>query len=124
MLRNTHRVSLEDKRKKKYDELSRVKIRNASSEYTRIPVSTLDTLVDYVNHGLSCGDFLTAMLEQDLYTALFHADRQNYGALREIGLCIYNVLPRDCWGSKEKCADWRHHQGISGLRTHDAQERR
>lgn len=61
---------------------------------------------NYVLHGQPTGDFLRAVLENNLVDAVCRADHQNRDVLRELCLFIYNELPSQCWHSKEKVDAW------------------
>lgn len=52
------------------------------------------------------GSFLTAVLQNDLVTALGKADPTNLRALPAIVSYCYNYLPPDSWGSKENHDRW------------------
>lgn len=52
--------------------------------------------------GLLPGDFLTAVLQNDLMEALGRADSYNRATIFQICSYIYNELPSTCHGSPEK----------------------
>ena len=64
-----------------------------------IPEHTLAALDRYVNHRLQPGGFLTAVLSNDLFSAVGRADSQNKLVLAEICQYIYNEVPGNAWGS-------------------------
>lgn len=66
-----------------------------------IPAHTLAALDRYVNHRLQPGGFLTAVLSNDLFSAVGRADSQNKLALAEICQYIYNEVPGNAWGSSD-----------------------
>ena len=49
---------------------------------------------------------MRAVLENNLTEALGRADDRNQRAIKEIVSFIYNCLPRNCWGSREKVEKW------------------
>ena len=53
-----------------------------------------------------CGDFLRAVLSNDLMGAVGRADEYNRLTLWVIVSYVYNVLPSICHGSPEKVAAW------------------
>lgn len=55
----------------------------------------------YVEHRISPGSFLRAVLANDLKGALGQADIYNRVALFEIVSWCYNELPTNLWGSEE-----------------------
>jgi hypothetical protein len=71
-----------------------------------IPESTIRTINDYLEHGYETGDFVRAVLENNLKLAFGYADRWNKAALEEIVKYCYNCIPHSCWGSKEIVNDW------------------
>jgi len=63
-----------------------------------------ESLDSYVRYKVPCGSFLTADLGNDLKEALGRADLENRHKLFEIVSFMYNNLPHNIWGSKEKVA--------------------
>lgn len=68
--------------------------------------STKASLDRYVKDKIPTGDFLQAVLENNLFNAFGRADDENRKDLREIIRYIYHELPGDCWGSPEKVKNW------------------
>lgn len=68
--------------------------------------STYEGLLRYAQHGVMVGDFLYAVLTNDLFGAYDRADTQNTKDLEDICRFIYNELPKGCWGSKEAISNW------------------
>ena len=64
-----------------------------------IPPITMGALLRYVNKGYMPGDFLTAVLTNDLFGAVGRADVDNIAALPEIVKFVYNEVPGNAWGS-------------------------
>lgn len=77
--------------------------------YERIPRSTLDSLQRYVEQGIPTGDFLRAVLSNDLMEALGRADEFNRAAIFEICQYIYNEMPHSSHGSPEQVTAWLQH---------------
>lgn len=73
-------------------QLIRPNIRAALDEYAR----------DHVRRG----DFLWAVLSNDLSSAVARADLENLVTLPAIVSYVYNELPGPCWGSQEKYTAW------------------
>ena len=78
----------------------------ADSLGCKVPDHTLGGLHRYVNHRLPPGDFLRAVLENNLTEALGRADDTNQRTIKEIVSFIYSCLPSNCWGSREKVEKW------------------
>lgn len=75
-------------------------------EYYPIRDDLYGALERYLNHGINPGSFLTAVLENDLKEAFGRADIMNSANLKNIVGYIYNHLPSNSWGSKERVADY------------------
>ncbi len=76
----------------------------------------LQALMRYVQTGGYLGDFLTAVVENNLSEAVSRADEENRENLYDIVRLLYNYCPSSCWGSKEKRTEWQNHGGLQGLR--------
>ena len=61
----------------------------------------------YISTGCPTGDFLRAVLENDLTEAVGRADESAIWNLRDIVVYLYNEVPSASWGSKEKVKAWR-----------------
>jgi len=53
----------------------------------------------YAREGVPTGDFLRAVLANDLCLAIQHADPVNYQHLYAICMFVFGDLPPACWGS-------------------------
>ena len=73
-----------------------------------------EALEDYVETGELHGHFLTAVLENDLREAVSRADLNNRRNLTEIVMYCLNHIPYQCWGSKERVAEWIDKGGLEG----------
>lgn len=56
----------------------------------------------YAFDGYPLGDFLTAVVENDLFEAIGRADSYNRATIWQICSFIWNELPSTCWGNPEK----------------------
>lgn len=68
--------------------------------------TTLDTIHRYVNDHCPTGDFLYAVLSNNLRDSVGRADEENLKDLSEIVGYCYQYLPTTCWGSPEKVKKW------------------
>lgn len=87
------------------------------AEYTRrvialkammedVPEHMRDGLALWVLYGIPPGDFLTALLANDLAGAVGRADTINQYRIKDIITWVYSYAPSNCWGSYEKLAKW------------------
>lgn len=65
-----------------------------------------ESLDAWANNGFMPGDFLKAVLENDLMKAMGLADSYNRATMFQICSYIYNKLPGPCHGSREIMNDW------------------
>src|SRR5580765_6995795 len=72
-----------------------------------IPEHMLEGLVAWIEHGVPPGDFLRAVLCNNLVEAVGRADDTNISNLPAYVAYLYNYAPRGCWGSPENVAVWQ-----------------
>ena len=79
------------------------------TRYEESPVRThiWEALVQYGKTGSYLGGFLTALVSNDLCDAICRADEDNLAGIHALVLFVYNELPSQCWGSREKVKAWR-----------------
>jgi hypothetical protein len=78
-----------------------------------IPHHTKYQIDEYVNDKMPPGDFLYAVLTNNLAEAVFKADDTNLFCLKDIVLYVYNHIPSVCWGTPEKVEEWLNPQESS-----------
>ncbi len=71
-----------------------------------IPDLVLRGLTNYVNYGVPVGDFLTAVLENDLSGAVAHADPESLAAIKPLVVLLFNEAPSRCWRHPDRVAAW------------------
>jgi len=71
-----------------------------------VPDETIETINNYIAHGVPTGDFMHAVLTNDLRQAASYADDGNARALCAIVAYLYNEAPSIAWGSAEKVNAW------------------
>ena len=71
-----------------------------------IPDRMMGAVRRYIEDGTPPGDFLTAVIRNDLKEACGRADEENIGNLPAYVAYFYNEAPASCWGSPEKMRDW------------------
>lgn len=67
----------------------------------------LEALVRYRDMGIDPGDFLNAIIENDLVAAVGAADEGNMDNLPAYAAYLYMRMPRESWGSRERRAAWQ-----------------
>ncbi len=77
------------------------------AQYDVIPIGTRRSLRDYLTDGTDPGDFLFAVISNDLRQAVGRADRDNLAALKEIVMFILNRTPGICHGNRDRFYDWQ-----------------
>jgi hypothetical protein len=75
-------------------------------DYGSIPFHMQEAIVRYVTDGVLFGDFLRAVVENNLFKAVGHADKQNLALLPLYVMWFYNRSPMGCHGSAERVAEW------------------
>ena len=71
-----------------------------------IPRYMVDSLAAYVADHRPVGDFLTAVLSNNLRDAVMTADEVNADKLSVYISYLYCLAPSQCWGSPEKVTEW------------------
>lgn len=77
-----------------------------SSTYAVIRRDILDAMDRYGQHHIPLGDFLTAVMANDLMAAIGRADDDNRQVLWNICGYVYNELPSQCHGSPAIVEAW------------------
>jgi hypothetical protein len=70
------------------------------------PGHTIHSLIRYARDKVPTGGFLQAVLCNDLMGACGKADLSNLKTLPAIAAFVYNQLPVECWGNKDKIREW------------------
>jgi hypothetical protein len=71
-----------------------------------IPHRMMSSILNYVNWGIPPGDFLTAVICNDLKEAVGRADDENLRNIPAYVAYFYNEAPSPCWGSEKKMRAW------------------
>lgn len=75
--------------------------------YDRVPVRYMrEGVRRYVEFGIPPGNFLQAVVCNDLKEAVGRADDRNLAHLVDWVKWFYNLAPAVCWGSVEKYEAW------------------
>lgn len=83
-------------------------------DYSGLPENLRGGVERYIEDGVATGDFLKAVISNDLINAVGRADFLNIDRLAGIVNWFYNNAPMSCWGSKEKYEDWVKGSGLNG----------
>jgi len=80
-------------------------------DFDYVDVSTLPEHMQgavrrYLNNGIMPGDFLTALLENDLVHSFGLADETNLTAMRTWVEWLYMECPGGAWGSEDNIRKW------------------
>lgn len=79
---------------------------------SNIPEHMHRGIIDYVEKGYRPGSFFYAVLCNNLVEAAMQADDVNKHYLFQYASFMYNELPHNCWGSREKVQKWCAHEGM------------
>ena len=79
---------------------------NFHSYERHIPELTIQGILRYVTKRIPPGDFLMAVLTNNLKESFGRADARNRAALFEIVSLCHNEIPAECWGSRENVSKW------------------
>lgn len=80
----------------------------------KIPPLLKSGLIRYRDNGLPTGDFLQAVLSNDLIMTILRADPDSIKALPEILWWLKRFMPSEAWGSPQAYADWIRGDGTQG----------
>jgi len=76
------------------------------NDYSRIPDHMMSALRRYIDNKIKPGDFLTAVLTNDLRGAVGRADHININIIPVYVSYLYNEAPGNCWGSTERVKEY------------------
>ena len=74
--------------------------------YEMIPDRLMKGMKRYVEGHIKPGDFLSAVIRNDLSDALARADPISRLLLHDIVKWFWNEAPSTCWGSSDKMHKW------------------
>ena len=75
-----------------------------------IPERMMPAIQRYIKDGEKPGDFLQAVICNDLFAAVGRADEENLTNLPAYIGYFYNEAPAGSWGSREKMEAWIEQQ--------------
>lgn len=71
-----------------------------------VPSHMHGAIIRYVEEGIPPGDFLSAVINNDLKEACARADNTNKHNLHTFVMWFYNQAPMYCWGRANAVRDW------------------
>ena len=77
------------------------------ANWGKIPERMRGALARWIQHGIAPGDFLTAVLKNDLAEACLRADDENIHLLCDYIKFLQNYAPMGCWGSPKDFDNWQ-----------------
>ena len=83
------------------------------TNYELCPANVAASLAAWIDKGRHGGDFLDAVLSNDLAKAVPTADTTNRPLIPEIVQWLYNEAPVGCWGNSDKVQDWAANGGVA-----------
>jgi hypothetical protein len=88
-----------------------------------IPARMMSGIKRYIMEGILPGDFLQAVIRNDLKVSFMHADDENIENMFAYAAFFYNEAPVIAWGSKEDMKSWSAKGGLIGMIGKDAAEK-
>lgn len=82
----------------------------------RVAPHLIAGLTRYISDGVRPGQFLVAVLKDNLMEAMGRADEEAAVNLKEICTFLYTHSPSGCSGSEKKVEAWIKKRGINGIR--------
>jgi hypothetical protein len=86
------------------------------ADWSLIPDYMIGGLRRWIENGIEPGDFLCAVLKNDLKEACARADDNNQRRLFQYIKFLYCYAPSGCFGSEEKFDHWKHAYPVSTCR--------
>ena len=71
-----------------------------------IPDYMMDGVERYIEQGIEPGDFLSAIITNNLSEAVRRADDEHIKNIPAYVSYFYNKAPSPCWGSPKKMTAW------------------
>ncbi len=83
-------------------------------DYSQLPEHLRKGVEEYIERGHIPGDFLSAVISNDLMQAFGHGDDMSKSALEGIIQFMWMEAPSSCWGSKDFMKKWAASGGREG----------
>lgn len=85
----------------------------SDTNWSLIPEYMVGAVRRYIEHGIEPGDFLSALICNDLSSTFAYADHNNVRLIHNYVRFFYNYAPSECWGSHEKFNNWVKNKGLN-----------
>jgi hypothetical protein len=82
-----------------------------------IPDRMMGAIRRYIEHGIVPGEFLCAVIQNDLRETVGRADEENIANLPAYVAYFYNEAPSLCYGSPNAMRKWVKKQGLQNVRS-------
>ncbi len=82
----------------------------------QIPAYMHYGVVSYVEDGAPVGDFLEAIISNNLVSSFAAADGDNVLCIRAYADLLYNHFPSGSWGSRDAYKEWIAHKAAQRKR--------
>ncbi len=79
-----------------------------------VPENLIGGFIRYIINGIPPGDFLQAVLSNDLNESLGRADMQSRACIFQITSFVHNDVPSIAWGDRATVIAWINHRGLMG----------
>ena len=90
--------------------------------YDMLPMHMREGAQMYIERGICTGNFLLAVLKNDLVGAACQADDVNRECLLDWARWLWNEAPRVCWGTPQRVAEWQERGGLFGIEAEGAND--
>lgn len=87
---------------------------NWKEKLTMLPERMRGGVERYIERGIEPGDFLSAVIRNNLKEAVGRADDENANLLAVYVRYFYSHAPYQCWGSPERFKAWIDRGGLNG----------
>ena len=81
-------------------------MRTFVTDPSNIPAQMMAALNAYIETGRPVGQFLQAVISNNLKDAVGRADDTNIALIPAYVIYLYNEAPAFCWGSPERYEEW------------------
>lgn len=75
-------------------------------DYSKLPLSMRVPMLMYIEHGIRLGSFGMALMQNNLFEAVAHADAENRYRMADIVEWLHQEAPPSCYGSPAVVTEW------------------